>query len=131
MLDTETTGVFVRAIDGELGVLPGHIPLITPLAIGVASYITDNGSKEYVSIIGGIFKVENDEVTIITENAELGEDVDETRAKLSVDRAKAELEGFIDKTASKNAPEVERARLALLRALARLNAADKTKKRNL
>lgn len=131
IIDTETKGVFVRAIDGELGVLPGHIPLITALDIGVASYTTENGIKEYISIIGGTFKVENDEVLILTETAEIGEDIDETRAKLALDRAKAEIDGVKDTNISKSSPEEERARLAMLRALARLKTIEHTKRRSI
>lgn len=131
ILDVETKGVFVKAIDGELGVLPGHIPLMTALDIGVGSYITEDGGKEFITIVGGSFKVENDEVTILTEAAELGEDIDEARAKIAADRARAKLEGIIDSEVSKNSPEVEKARLAFLKALARMKAADKTKSRNL
>jgi F-type H+-transporting ATPase subunit epsilon len=129
ILDIETKGVFVRAIDGELGVLPGHIPLMTALDIGTASFITSDDNREYVSIIGGIFKVENDEVSILTENAELGEDIDITRANLAADKARAELEGLLEKGIDKHSPDMDRARLALLRALSRINAGDKAKTR--
>ena len=129
VLDTETKGVFVKAIDGEIGVLPGHIPLMTPLDIGTAHYVDANDNTEYISVMGGIFKVENDEVTILTQAAELSEDIDETRAKLAAERARAELQGLIEKNIDKNSPEVERARLSLLKALARIKTADKIKKR--
>ena len=128
ILDIETKGVFVRAIDGELGVLPGHIPLMTALDIGVASYILEDGTKEFISIIGGSFKVENDEVTILTEAAELSEDIDEAKANRDADRARAKLEGMIDQSIDKHSPDYEKARLSLMKALARIKAADKTKK---
>lgn len=130
IIDTETKGVFVRAIDGELGVLPGHIPLMTALDIGVASFITPDDHREFISIIGGTFKVENDEVVILTENAETGEDIDETRAKLAVDRARAKMQGLIDQSVDKSSAEFEKARLALLRAMARINAVSKSKERH-
>ena len=128
VLDVETKGVFVRAIDGELGVLPGHIPLMTALDIGVASYLLEDNSKEFISIIGGTFKVENDEVTILTETAELSEDIDEAKAKRDADRAKAKLAGMIDQAVDKHSPDYEKTRLSLMKALARIKATDKTKK---
>lgn len=129
ILNKEVKGVFVRAVDGELGVLPGHIPLMTALDIGVAYYITNDDEYEYVTVIGGIFKVDNDQVTILTEGAELGEDVDQAKAKIAADRARAELEGYVDKNVDKHSPDMVNARLAMLKAIARINAADKTKKR--
>lgn len=125
ILDTETKGVFVRAIDGELGVLENHIPLMTALDIGVATYIKENDTKDFVSVLGGIFKVENNEVTILTKAAELSEDIDETKAKLTADRAKAELQKAIDDSGDKYSAEVERARLSFMKAMSRLKTARK------
>ncbi|MEW5820574.1 MAG: ATP synthase F1 subunit epsilon [Cyanobacteriota bacterium] len=129
ILDVETKGVFVKAIDGELGVLPGHIPLMTALDIGVAHYITEENLTEFISIIGGTFKIENDEVTILTEAAELGEDIDQTRAEQAVDRARAKLKGMLEQSVDKHSPEMEAARLSVLKAIARIKAANKTHKR--
>lgn len=129
VLDTETQGVFVKAIDGELGILPGHIPLMTALDIGVAHYLNGEGESDYISVTGGTFKVENDIVTILTELAELGEDINEASAKMAADRARAELEGLIEHQVDKHSPDVERARLALLTALTRMKTAEKSKKR--
>ncbi|MGD9581242.1 MAG: ATP synthase F1 subunit epsilon [Vampirovibrionia bacterium] len=125
ILDTETNGVFVRAIDGELGILPNHIPLMTALDIGVATYIKQDGTKDYVSVLGGIFKVENNEVTILTKAAELSEDIDEIKAKEAADRAKAELQRAIDTSGDKYSAEVEKARLAFMKAMSRLKTARK------
>lgn len=129
ILDTEIKGIFVRAVDGELGVLPGHIPMITALAIAPAHFITEDGEVEYITLISGTFKVENDEVTILTPRAELGEDIDAARAQVARDRAKAQMEGFLEQHVEKSSAEFETARVAMLRALARLSAADKSKKR--
>lgn len=125
ILDTETKGVFVKAIDGELGVLTNHIPLMTALDIGVATYLKDDGSRDYVSIIGGIFKVENNDVTILTKAAELSEDIDEIRAKHAADRAKADLQKAMDNSGDKYSAEAERARIAFMKAMSRLKTARK------
>jgi F-type H+-transporting ATPase subunit epsilon len=129
VIDTEAKGVFVKAVDGEVGVLPGHIPYMNALEIATAHYITSDNQTEFISIVGGIFKAENDEVLILTENAEFGEDIDETRAKRAADRARAQLEGLMEKDIDKHSGDIERARLALMRALTRLKAADKAKHR--
>jgi F-type H+-transporting ATPase subunit epsilon len=129
VLDIEVKGVFAKAIDGEIGILPGHIPLMTALNIGTTSYLTMENKKEFISVMGGILKVEDDLVTILTETAEHGEDIDETRARQAADRAKAQLEGLLDQNIPKSSPDVEKARMALMKALARMNAADKSRKR--
>lgn len=122
ILNADTDGVFVKAVDGELGILPRHIPIMTGLDIGVVSYLTEDGEKEYVSVIGGILKKEGENVTILSENAKLGEDIDIERAQESAKRARERLEGKLDEKLSVSHFDHERARLALMRAMSRIKA---------
>lgn len=128
ILEQDVKGVFVKAIDGELGILQGHTPLLTALDIGVAHYTNPDDSTDYMSIIGGTLKVENDEVLVLTENAESGDEIDIARAELAADRARAKIQGFIDQSVDKSDPSYEKARLALLRALARIKASSSISK---
>ena len=66
---------------GELGILPGHIPLITrikPGAVRIAR--ADNGEEEFVFVAGGILEVQPGSVTVLADTAIRGHDLDEAKA---------------------------------------------------
>lgn len=119
LLEEDVDAVYSHSTDGEFGILPNHIPYMTALGIGVTEYIKEN-KKEYISTIGGILQVKDNEVMILSDNAELGEQIDLTRAKASRERAEARL-----RTGTKDT-DTDRAQIALSRAIARINAASKT-----
>lgn len=116
--DSGIDAVYSTAIDGDFGVMPGHIPYMTPLAIGVSKFVKGNTAR-YISTIGGIFQVQNNEVLILTDEAEFGEDIDVPRAKASKERAEARL------GTGKHDLDTRRAQIALSRATARIKAANK------
>jgi F-type H+-transporting ATPase subunit epsilon len=104
---------------GYLGVLPGHAPLITELAVGEISY-TNSGKTKRLAVAWGFAEVLQNKVTILAETAEKSEEIDTARAQAARQRAeealrKAGVEG--DKNAQ----------AALDRANARLDVAGKSK----
>jgi F-type H+-transporting ATPase subunit epsilon len=104
--------------NGYLGILPGHAPLITELAVGQISF--RNGSEtNYLCVAWGFAEVLPDKVTILAETAERGEDVDCERARRAKERAEKRLVS--------NDPQVDvaRAQNALARANTRLEVAAK------
>lgn len=104
--------------NGYLGILPGHAPLISELAVGQISY--RNGREtHYLCVAWGFAEVLPDKVTILAETAERGEDVDCTRAQKAKERAEKRL------TSSDPEVDVERAQDALAKANNRLEAAAK------
>ena len=104
--------------NGYLGILPGHAPLISELAVGQISY--RNGSEtHYLCVAWGFAEVLPDKVTILAETAERGEDVDCARAQKAKERAEKRL------TSSDPDVDVERAHNALAKANNRLEAAAK------
>jgi F-type H+-transporting ATPase subunit epsilon len=108
----EATAIFARTPEGELGVLPGHAPLLGALEPGWVVRIDRVGeSSVKVAVHGGILSVRKDGVAVLGEMAELGEEID-------VPRAKAALEA-----ATGDSPEALAARN---RALSRLRAAGET-----
>jgi len=115
LLETEADAVYSTSVDGQFGVLPGHVPYMTPLGIGVTEYIVDS-KRNYVSTIGGIFQVKDNVITVLTDNAELGDKIDTVRANAAKERAEARL-----KTTSQEI-DVDRAQLALAKAMARIHA---------
>ena len=83
---------FVRApgLGGELGVLPHHIPLMTPLRTGEV-LVRNDGKEEYLFVAGGFLEVLPDRVVILADVAERAEDIDEARAQEARKRAEDAL----------------------------------------
>lgn len=102
---------------GYLGVLPGHAPLITELAVGEISYRTGTQTKR-LAVAWGFAEVLQNKVTILAETAEKAEEIDTARAEAAKKKAEAELQ--------KAGPEGNKdAQVALQRANARLEVAGK------
>jgi F-type H+-transporting ATPase subunit epsilon len=104
--------------NGYLGILPGHAPLITELAVGQISY-RNASETHYLCVAWGFAEVLPDKVTILAETAERGEEVDRERAQKAKDRAEKRL------TSGDAEVDVPRAQDALARANARLEASEK------
>ena len=113
--------ILAPGIDGQLGILPNHIPLITQLAEG--ELCAREGSQEhYFAIHGGFMHVLPDQVTILADVAERAEEIDIERAEVARQRA---LE-----TLSKAPPEERRlTEVALRRSHVRLKAARRRRRR--
>ena len=101
---------------GYLGILPGHAPLITELAVGEISYAAE-GASTHISVAWGFAEVLPDKVTILAETAERAEDIDVSRAEAARDRAQQALK------AADNQEAYEEAAAALSRAETRLSVA--------
>lgn len=125
VLDSQVDQVTAVANDGELTILPGHEPLVTTLAVDVLRYKV-KGEEETAAIIGGIMNVNNAEVEILSDMAELDVEIDEARAS----QAKARLEA--EKTQKTDKLDAYMTEMALSRAMVRLKAAElaKLRKRN-
>jgi len=109
--------VVVKGVEGELGILPNHIPLVTPLKIAPVKVKKDGAKDEFIAVHGGFMEVRKDKVVILSEAAERGEDIDVLRAKRAKERAERRL--------AERSAEIDmvRAQLALQRALTRLAVA--------
>ena len=87
----EATQVSARTTEGEIGVLPGHAPLLGQLADGGVVTISQTGGTDVVvAVHGGFLSVTDEGVTVLAEVAELGSDVDTGRAREALQRAQAE-----------------------------------------
>lgn len=104
--------------NGYLGILPGHAPLITELAVGEIVYRKD-GHSNYLSVAWGFAEVLPTKVTILAEAAELPDEIDVQRAQESRDRAEQRLKSQDPNT------DYDRALTALQRAIVRLDVAGK------
>ncbi len=84
----DATAVFARTPEGELGVLPGHTPLLGVLEPGWVVRIDREGEGELrVAVHGGFLSVRQDGVSVLAEMAEAAEDIDVARARAALDRA--------------------------------------------
>jgi F-type H+-transporting ATPase subunit epsilon len=107
--------------EGYFGVLPGHAPLLAALATGEMWY--RRGSDiQYAFIDGGFAEVLPDRVSIMAQVAERAEDIDIQRAEA----AKRRAEDVLSKPSAADA-DAERTRIAMLRAIARLNVARRSR----
>lgn len=84
----EATAIFARTVEGELGILPGHAPLLGALEPGYAVRIdTEGGESLRVAVHGGFLSVRKDGVSVLAEQAELADDIDVARAREALNRA--------------------------------------------
>lgn len=103
---------------GYLGIMPGHAPLITELAVGEIMY-RKAGQTQYLSVAWGFAEVLPTKVTILAEAAERPEEIDVARAREAKERAEQRLKSQDPDT------DFERALYALKRAEVRLDVAEK------
>ena len=111
----DVDGVTIPGIDGEYGILPLHVPLITALKPGSLK-VQKDGREFFLATGGGFAEVMPDRVSVLTDMAVRDADVDEAAAQAAADRAKAALN---DRTLSSEAQA--EAEAALARSLAQLH----------
>ncbi|MGD8190346.1 F0F1 ATP synthase subunit epsilon [Brevibacillus ginsengisoli] len=107
--------VIARGVDGDVGILPNHMPLVTPLKIAPVRIISEGDKETQIAVSGGFLEVHGEKLTILAESAELPEDIDVARAKAAKARAEQRL-------SEKHADlDQRRAEYALQRAINRLD----------
>src|SRR5246127_4400453 len=104
--------------NGYLGILPGHAPLITELAVGAITY-KNAGETHHLAVAWGFAEVLPDKVTVLAETCEAAQEIDVPRAEKAKDRAEEHLNSSNPDT------DYQRATDALQRAEARLDVARK------
>jgi len=104
------------AIDGLIGILPDHAPLVTAMQIGVVRVVKD-GEQTQIAISEGFMEVQPDQINLVVRTAELPEEIDVERAEAARERAEEKLEKEKDNV------DFVRAEAAYDRAKARLKAA--------
>ena len=119
----EVDVVVAPGVEGQLGILPHHAPLMTTLQPGELR-VRKGGEELSLAISGGFLEVRPDRIIVLADAAERVEEIDIARAEEAKRRAEAWL-------SDRHAPQVDEARAeaALRRSLIRLNVAEKRKKR--
>ncbi|MEO6821681.1 MAG: F0F1 ATP synthase subunit epsilon [Candidatus Nanopelagicales bacterium] len=79
--------VSAKTLDGEIGILPRHEPVLALLADSPLYIHTPDGNKIVVAVHGGFFAVDNNNVSILAETAELSTEIDIKRAESALERA--------------------------------------------
>ncbi|PWT88705.1 MAG: F0F1 ATP synthase subunit epsilon [Blastocatellia bacterium] len=109
--------VTVPGLGGELGILPGHTPLISQLQTGVSTYV-DGGKSFSVLVSGGFVEVHDDHVSVLAEVAERPEEIDVARARQSREKLEKQLGSW-----SGSEEDLEQARTEFERSVVRLQLA--------
>jgi F-type H+-transporting ATPase subunit epsilon len=120
----EATFVALPGESGELGIMPGHTPLVTRIKPGAVRITLVDGSQELVFVAGGVLEVQPKGVTVLADTAIRGEDLDEARAL----EAKARAEAII--TENKSDIDYARAQSELSVAVAQIAALSQMSKKH-
>ena len=108
VFDEDVDSIRTRGVDGEFGILKGHIPVMSALDIGVTR-ITQGEEVHNFTTMGGVFQFKDDEGIILTTTAERGDEIDVARAKARLAEHNAQI-------------DAKRSEAAIARAMARLKA---------
>ena len=122
VMSGEADEVIAPGIEGYLGILPGHAPLMTMLAPGELA-IKRGDETEYLSVTGGYLEVLRNRVTVLADACERAEEIDIERARQAMERARERL---VRRTSD---IDLERAIAALRRAEVRLKVAQRRRRR--
>ena len=118
VFDDTADEIILPSTTGLLGVLPGHISMVTAIDFGVLR-VLKNGNWDSIALTGGFAEVESNEVTVLVNKAELGKNIDSSKAEVELERAKNKLSQSQDKG---NSTEKIKAQEALNQAKAWFNA---------
>lgn len=80
----QATSVVLRTLDGELGILAGHVPMLSSLAVGPVFINTESGERIAAAVHGGFVTVDHNEVTIFAQRCELKEEIDVARVNAAL-----------------------------------------------
>lgn len=86
----EATMVIARTVEGDIGVLRGHAPVLSVLADAVVEIDTGDGDVVIAAVDGGFLSVANDRVSILSEHAVLAADVDVQAERSEIDAAQSD-----------------------------------------
>ena len=111
--NNDVESVILTSIEGELGVLSGHIPMVTALATG-AIKMRARGEWKIAVVSGGFAEIKNNEVVVLADTAEWPEEIEVNRAMEAKQRAEERIR------LSTSEVEYARSVAALQRAMARL-----------
>lgn len=116
-LDTTAEAVNLPGLDGQLGVLNRHAPMVAALGVGELAFGAPGGKKEHLFLAGGFAEVRNNTVRVVCDAAERPSDIDVERAARAAERARDRMRSR--ESAPGEVFDVLRAEMSLRRALMR------------
>ena len=128
LIREEVDEVVVPGTEGELGILPGHTPLLSTLKVGELWY-RQGQEKHYLAIAFGFVEVLPDRVTVLADVGERAQEIDVQRAERARQRAEQRLTEAPQPHLTQTEFDIERARVALMKALIRLQVANRARTR--
>ena len=114
VFDDTADEIILPSTTGLLGVLPGHISMVTAIDFGVLR-VLKNGNWDSIALTGGFAEVESNEVTVLVNKAEMGKNIDSAKAEAELEQAKNQLNQTKDQ---KTSPEKIKAQETLNQAKA-------------
>ena len=90
VFDDTADEIILPSTTGLLGVLPGHISMVTAIDSGVLR-VLKNGNWNSIALTGGFAEVESNEVTVLVNKAEMGQNIDSAEAEAELEKAKNQL----------------------------------------
>ena len=117
--------VVAPGVEGQLGILPDHAPLITALTYGELVLHRQGQEDEYIAIGGGFMEVSADRVIILADSAERADEIDEARAEAATRRAQELMS-----QQKREVEDIARAEAALRRSAVRLKVARRRGRRS-
>ena len=118
VFDDTADEIILPSTTGLLGILPGHISMVTAIDYGVLR-VFKNGNWDSIALTGGFAEVESDEVTVLVNKAELGKNINTEKAEAELEKAK----NILSQTKVKDtSPDKIKAQEALNKAQAWFNA---------
>lgn len=118
----EVQRIRVTGSEGELGIYPGHTPLLTTIKPGMVGIVKSDGNEEFIYLSGGILEVQPKYVTILADTAIRGDELDEAKAQEAIRQAQEHVNNLSgDMTYAQASAE-------LAKALAKMRVIDLTRR---
>ena len=96
VFDDTADEIILPSTTGLLGILPGHISMVTAIDFGVLR-VLKNGNWDSIALTGGFAEVESNEVTVLVNKAEMGKNINSVQAEAELEQAKSQLSQAEDK----------------------------------
>lgn len=120
VFDEMVESVELRTVAGTLEIFAHYEPTIAPLEVGVMQAKGNDGSVTELAVHGGYMDMNGKVLVILADSAEIGSEIDVERARQALDRARAKLAELTTDNANEVRVDIDRAKLAMMRALTRL-----------
>ena len=117
--------VLAPGVNGQLGILPRHAPLVTELEPGTLC-LRQGGVETFLSLSGGFLEVVNDRASVLADASERAEEIDLARAERSLEAGRRDLQAARH---SRVESQIAQAQLAVRRALARVRTVERASRR--